>query len=149
MSCTKPGLVWDNILSRFRQLWFTKQTCFDNKNMSPFWFSVLASQPTIISGATTILFLLKELCGTQWCLVGCVCLNLWKYSICPFSSVVWCKYKCVISNIKMLISPVYSSTHPFLFLSPIFLILLPILSFILSFLFSPYFKVLKTKNCSK
>lgn len=109
--------------------------------MSPFWFSVLASQPTIISGATTILFLLKELCGTQWCLVGCVCLNLWKYLICPFSSVVWCEYKCVISNIKMLISPVYSSTHPFLFLSPIFLILLPILSFILSFLFSPYYKV--------
>lgn len=108
--------------------------------MSPFWFSVLASQLTVISGATTILFLLEELSGTQWWLVGCVC--LW---ICGNTrpSVVFSGANIsvlFISKIRMLISPLYSLTHPFLFLSPIFLIPLPILSFILSSLFPPYYK---------
>lgn len=132
-------MIWDNILSRFKQLWFTKETCFDSKNMSPFLFSVLASQLTIISGATTILFLL-ELSGTQWWLVVCVC--VW---ICGNTrpSVVFSGANIsvlFISKRRMLISPVYSLSHPFLFLSPIFLILLPILSSILSSLFPPYYK---------
>lgn len=115
MSCTKPGILWDNILPRFRELWFIKPTCSDIKNMSLilfpcasfstdfyyFWHSCRSVSFRRISKLICVFEFMEtvDIISLQQCFLVQI-------------------RKCVVYlNVWKTISPVSSPTHPFLSLS--------------------------------
>lgn len=140
MSCTKPGILWDNILPRFRELWFIKQTCSDIKNMSPILFQC--------ASFSTDFYYFWHYCHSFRIISKLICVFEFVETV-DIISLQQCFLvqiqKCVVYlNVWKIISPVSSPTHPFLSLS---LIMLPIQSLTPLSLLPSCVKVLKPSNC--